>query len=195
MAAMVLLRGAAFLAFFYTASSAPYFLEADEFAETLKVEDDMSRVMSRTISQNDRNLWLKKGESVTMKFCLDVEAFVKIRNIFWANDGWLDTIVIKINDKPIGNFSTNDNSNWGELWNTLSESGPVGDEINLPSGEHTLTLEVPEADFYGVEIDKVILEVDGMLTDQGLACIDAKDEADDLDVGDMKTEDKTGHDC
>ncbi|XP_067682579.1 uncharacterized protein [Haliotis asinina] len=194
MAATGLLFGAALFSIFFTVSSAPYYLEADEFAEKMLLEDE--RVISRSNSKNDYNLLLKKGERVTMKFCLNVEAFVKVRNICWANDGWLDTVVVKINDKTIGNFSTNDNSNWGELWNKLYESGPVGDELNLPSGQHSLTLEVPEADTYGLEIDNVILEVDGKLADQGLACIDATDdtETDVKDVADENKDDDNGYD-
>jgi hypothetical protein len=82
---------------------------------------------------------------------------LQVLNVVYTNDGLSDTITLYIDGQNVGSFDTKAQSNHGHLWNEPVSSGPIGEEVYLSSGDHTVKLTVTKMGKYGIEIDRTIL--------------------------------------
>ena len=84
---------------------------------------------------------------------------VEVLSVQYSNDGFSDTVDLVLNGTTIGSFRTEAVSREGEWWNVFKSSGTIGNPLSLFADEYTLKLVVRSADEDGVDIDKVILQL------------------------------------
>ena len=75
------------------------------------------------------------------------------------------TVVINwdsyFNDHRLGSYEiTNTENDNGEKWNRFKCSGEIGKPDSLSEGKHKIVVAGEKVDFYGVELDYVLLELD-----------------------------------
>ncbi|XP_046584775.1 uncharacterized protein LOC124291746 [Haliotis rubra] len=135
-------------------------LEAEAFAGKLEA----NRTIFRSEASNVRNVLLYMDESIDMTFCLGSDDTILIENIYYSNDGSEDLFVLELDGKIIADVSGTTGTDFGNKWNTISETGRVGEKMSVGSGEHTLRVLVDaqdrsKDDGYGAELDRVVLDV------------------------------------
>ncbi|XP_067670926.1 uncharacterized protein [Haliotis asinina] len=135
-------------------------LEAESFAGKL----DPNRTIFRSEASNVRNVLLYMDESIDMTFCLGSEDTIQIENLYYSNDGTEDRFVLELDGKIIADVTGTTDSDFGNKWNTISETGRIGEKISVGSGAHTLRVVVDaqdrsKDDGYGAELDRVVLDV------------------------------------
>ncbi|XP_067659872.1 uncharacterized protein [Haliotis asinina] len=117
------------------------------------------RLMPRSNATNLQNVWMFQGEGLVLNLCLENPAVVSLEDFIYSNDGWQDAVLVSIDNKPLGEVKTHDTSFEGELWNIFSGTGPLGEQVSLQEGAHTLKVSVTQADKWGVELDALVLRV------------------------------------
>ena len=115
--------------------------------------------MYRSAASNDRTVWLHKGETIVLSLTTEGPCSMRIKNAVYSNDGNSDRVSIRVNGIYLGQFRTRSKSNWGYLWNVFLSTGPIGNTIVLSTVTHTIKIVADYTDYYGVEIDKLILEM------------------------------------
>ena len=84
---------------------------------------------------------------------------LRVLNVEYTNDGRSDTLALYVDGQLVRSFDTKAQTNHGHLWNEPVTSGPIGDEIILSTGNHTIKLVATTVDEYGIEVDRIILEL------------------------------------
>ncbi|XP_046329125.2 uncharacterized protein LOC124112956 [Haliotis rufescens] len=102
---------------------------------------------------------ISQGESLIFQICLMKETNVTFRDIVFSNDGGPDRVVVTFDNIVVGEFNTASGTDFGRLWNVFRYTGTLG-SIMAGSGIHRLVLRAETADFWGVEIDRVVMEID-----------------------------------
>lgn len=136
----------------------------------IEIEDfsdfDVSKIMRRSGASTSRTVLLFQGQTIKYKICIDTAIIIDIQELVYSNDGKSDFIVIKIDDKIIGSFSTMAVSSFGRAWNNFKTSGIIGKGIRLDSGVHEVEISVVSADSFGVELDYMTFSVETLLPDK-----------------------------
>ncbi|CAC5413946.1 unnamed protein product [Mytilus coruscus] len=145
----------------------------------IEIEDfsdfNVSYIMRRSAASTTRSVLLFQGQTVKYKICIDTAITIDIQELVYSNDGKSDLIVIKIDDKIIGSFSTMPVSGHGLEWNNFRTSGIIGKGIRLDSGIHEVEISVVSADKFGVELDYMSFSVETLLPDQDpFKCVSSK---------------------
>ncbi|XP_071131336.1 uncharacterized protein [Mytilus edulis] len=145
----------------------------------IEIEDfsdfDVSKIMRRSGASTSRTVLLFQGQTIKYKICIDTAIIVDIQELVYSNDGKSDFIVIKIDDKIIGSFSTVAVSSNGRAWNNFRTSGIIGKGIRLDSGVHEVEISVVSADSFGVELDYMTFSVETLLPDKDpFKCVSKK---------------------
>ncbi|VDI16983.1 Hypothetical predicted protein [Mytilus galloprovincialis] len=145
----------------------------------IEIEDfsdfDVSKIMRRSGASTSRTVLLFQGQTIKYKICIDTTIIIDIQELVYSNDGKSDFIVIKIDDKIIGSFSTMAISSNGRAWNNFKTSGIIGKGIRLDSGVHEVEISVVSADSFGVELDYMTFSVETLLPDkEPLKCVSKK---------------------
>ncbi|XP_067663871.1 uncharacterized protein [Haliotis asinina] len=117
------------------------------------------QVGRQTNASQNKTAHLSQGESLIFNICLMKETNVTIRDVVFSNDGEADRVVVSFDNIVIGEFNTTAGTDFGRLWNVFYYTGPLG-SIMTGSGIHRLELRAVTADFWGVEIDRVVVEID-----------------------------------
>ena len=115
--------------------------------------------MFRSAASNDRTVWLHRGETIVLSLTTEGPCSMRITNAVYSNDGNSDRVSIRVNGVFLGQFRTRSKSNWGYLWNVFLSTGSIGNTIALSIGTHTIKIVADYTDYYGVEIDKITLEM------------------------------------
>lgn len=113
--------------------------------------------MYRSEASGDITVLLKESGYIRYEFITSSNCTLNIQNVAYSNDGTGDTISLFLNNTSIGSFTSLGRTGGGHRWNVIQNSGPVGNEVGVTNGGHTLTLEVVSADDYGVELDTLTL--------------------------------------
>ncbi|XP_046584991.1 uncharacterized protein LOC124291638 [Haliotis rubra] len=135
-------------------------------ATLISIEAETSRgehvVRNRDNASNGKTVLLKEGDVLAYRFCLlrSTQAFLK--DVVFSNDGNQDHVSITLDQEIIGSFTTESKSGHGSLWNVMKRSGKMGTR-SLEGGIHRLKMKVIESDEYGIEIDKILIEIDDPL--------------------------------
>ena len=115
-------------------------------------------------TSNKLTVRLNEDQYIIWGFVTESSCMLQVLNVEYTNDGLSDTITLYVDGQLVGSFDTRAQSNNGHLWNEPVTSGPIGDEIMLSTGNHTIKL-VTRMDEYGIEVDRIIL---------ALTCTDRK---------------------
>ena len=103
---------------------------------------------------------LKKNESRILSFALEGTARYEFK-VQYSNDGATDNVRIDIDGEFVGLFITEDTrpagGGPGTGWNEFKVSPVIG-YVNVAPGQHSITITIKDADYYGVEIDMVMLK-------------------------------------
>ena len=123
----------------------------------------------RIVDQNRRY-------SVNIRLCVSPNppfrnVTIQVENIRYSNDGPSDTLFLQINNRPIrnGTFRTFESWGGGHEWNVFHNTGPIGKPIDLPEGEHTLSLQAV-TDRWGVEYDRIAINAENQNELVALLC-------------------------
>ena len=118
-------------------------------------------VVRRSDASNFRAVSSGKGDIFRFQFCLTSAGRVRIDDIRYSNDGYSDTFVLlNVDGKEIAKIETVQRFRQGTGWNDFVSLDKPLDYFVSSAGMHTLSLQVLEADMFGVEIDNVVLSVD-----------------------------------
>ena len=120
---------------------------------------DGGHTMYRSRASGGLTVWLKEGESLSYQMHFDVSCSIRLSYIRYSNDGSEDTVQVFINDTLLGSFETSGYSNYGYNWNRFYIRRGFSDGKLLLHSQYLLNLFVPEADFYGVEIDLIAMKL------------------------------------
>lgn len=123
------------------------------------------RLKYRKNAEDLATIWLFKDEELHIYFHMANDAVIDVLDVRYSNDGGIDTIVLSLDDKQLGEFKTVQHFGWGDLWNMFESSGPLGGHQHIKAGEHKLTISIIEGDKYGVEIDYIRFNVHGSTVD------------------------------
>lgn len=106
------------------------------------------------------------NRTYTVELTLCIEPYIDgqnttvfVHDVLYSNDGPSDNVYIMIDNNEIGNFTTREKWLSGYKWNVFRNAGRVGQPVVLAPGKHILELEV-ETDYYGVELDRIIINAD-----------------------------------
>lgn len=165
---------------FRTAVLAFYFSLTNSELITLEAEDGSynGSQMYRSAASGKATVLLAALQSVTNMFTTESSCFVAIHDVAYTNDGGSDMVEVYIDDILIGSFRTISASNHGINWNVIRKTGMIGEKKQVNSGSHKLLLKAANTDTYGVELDKITLNLINCtvclnvtsLTTDGLKC-------------------------
>ncbi|MBV5308522.1 glucoamylase family protein [Chromatium okenii] len=114
-------------------------------------------IKMRSAASGQKTVWLKANQTRTLSFTSTCSSYIATVQYSNDNNGFLETIELKADGKPMGSFEAQDTGNWGSGWNVFLTSRLLG-PLGFSKGNHRLTLTVSGGDGYGVEIDKVTLQ-------------------------------------
>ena len=108
-------------------------------------------------TSNKLTVRLSEGQYIIWAFVTESSCMLQVLNVEYTNDGLSDIIALFVDSQNIGSFVTKSQSDHGHLWNEPVSSGPIGKEITLSSGDHTIKSAATKMDKYGIEVDKLTL--------------------------------------
>ena len=118
-------------------------------------------VVRRSDASNFRAVSSRAGDIFRFQFCLSSASRVRIDDIRYSNDGHSDTFVLlNIDGKEIAKIETVQKFRQGNGWNDFVSLDKPLDYFVAEAGMHILSLQVIEADIFGVEIDNIVLSID-----------------------------------
>lgn len=111
------------------------------------------QVMTRSAASGGQTVLLRDGESRTLSVKVPERAQYGL-NVRYSNDnsGPLEVVDVSVDGALVGQFSPKDTGDRGEGWNIFEESEVIG-PLDLPPGDHQLTLAIRDGDGFGVELD------------------------------------------
>lgn len=108
-------------------------------------------------TSNKLTVRLSEGQYIIWGFVTESSCMLQVLSVEYTNDGLSDTITLYVDGQKVGSFDTKSQSDHGLLWNEPVSSGPIGNQITLSSGDHTVKLAATKMDKYGIEVDRVTL--------------------------------------
>ena len=117
------------------------------------------RTMPRSAASGGYNVWLHQSQYIRHTFTTTAQCSVSIFDVYYSNDGSSDTLEFKINRNYVTSFRSVSHTSYGNFWNVILQSGSLGSPARLDPGTHQLEVRAARADSYGVEIDRVVLQL------------------------------------
>ena len=133
---------------------------------TLEAENGVGgKQMYRLAASGGIDVLLMKGQTISEKILLhdtytNNTCVLKLLNVVYSNDGIGDDVTVSANNIQLGSFKSDAKSGSGERWNSFRNVMGFSTELEVIVGEYNITVEVMEADEYGIEIDTLTLLVD-----------------------------------
>ena len=139
-----------------------------QFTCTMSLEAESGRggtEMHRSFASGKRTALLREGEEIIFELQLhisDVECSMELVSLTYSNDGDGDIVEVFINKHLIKSFESYAESNNGSNWNKFRTKTVFSSKstVSISNGLSTLRVLAANADSYGVEIDKLSLELD-----------------------------------
>ncbi|KAL3877040.1 hypothetical protein ACJMK2_034796 [Sinanodonta woodiana] len=156
---------AIFLVRLVAIQSSPDVLEAEN-----AVFFEGKQVIPRSEASGQATLKMKKGQTVSIEFCLMMHSEIEVHNVWYSNDGESDLITITVDNKKMGEVLTEPLYKDGAGWNIFKPSETLDHFIYLSEGRHQLSLYIEKGDEYGVEIDKIELFLHNGKEEHSLDC-------------------------
>ena len=116
-------------------------------------------VLERDRASNEHTVLLTQEDSIEEKFRVVNTHTVEVTGVYYSNDGESDNITVSIDGRLIGTFETKEKYGEGFIWNRFRDTGILQNKLIILPGDHKLRLFVNSSDLNGVEIDKILLEV------------------------------------
>ena len=85
---------------------------------------------------------------------------VQLLSVTYSNDGFMDSIQVSLDGILLGSFQTYASSSGGENWNTFRTQRGFVSKVQLHDSQFVITVDALNTDEYGVEIDKISLQLD-----------------------------------
>ena len=122
--------------------------------------------MPRSWASGNSAVHLEQGEKILLTFVLEsATCNLSLRGVTYSDDGLSDTVEVLINNTLIGYFHTFAKSNSGYEWNNFQTQLQISVNeskatVRAHSGQlNMLEVLAHETDKYGVEIDRLSLEL------------------------------------
>ena len=115
----------------------------------------------RSNASNYITVLLHKKEAITFHLNITTTenvCLIQVKNIVYSNDGNIDHVCVLFDRVSFGCFRTRSKSNNSHLWNTFISTGTIGNINTLSTGIYMMKIIANYTDYYGVEIDKIMLE-------------------------------------
>ena len=113
--------------------------------------------MHRSEASGGIAVQLLKGEAIN--YHLNFNCTIQLLNVRYSNDGIGDTIEVTINGRLLGSFKSFAETGKGDNWNIFRKETNFTIHLLLFESEAEIKVTAVEADEYGVEIDKLSLQV------------------------------------
>ena len=127
----------------------------------IEAETSSGEHKCRSNASNERTLRLEQGEKMEVSFTISENCHVSVKNCCYSDDNSGDELGFFFNDHHLGNYEiTNTENDNGEEWNKFKCSGEIGKPYSLSQGKHEIVVAGEKVDYYGVELDYVLLELD-----------------------------------
>ena len=130
-------------------------------------------IFQRDGTSNKLTVRLSEDQYIIWGFVTESSCILSVLNVVYMNDGLSDTCNITVyvdGGQLVGSFDTRAQSH------LPVSSGPIGEAV-MSSGDHTIKLTATNMNEYGIEIDRMTLEMlctNGMSTSDG-ACPNAQE--------------------
>ena len=134
----------------------------DDCPVTLEAENGVGgEEMQRSEASGNLAVLLKGDEKIAFYIALTSECDVNLYSLRYSNDGSSETVQVSINDTLIGSFRTLASSNYGHNWNIFYTETIFQSKATLKahSGSYIIEVFSRDTDKYGIEIDKVSLQL------------------------------------
>ena len=128
---------------------------------TLKAENGVGgKQMYRSRASGGISVLLYEGQTITEIILIhntNDECSLKLQNVVYSNDGISDDVTVSINGTKLGSFKSEPRSEQGEGWNNFQVRAGFSTEEKLTDSLYNISLDVTQADEYGIEIDTLTL--------------------------------------
>ena len=155
---------------FGTTSGSKFILEAEDAIVNGRLASH--NIVPRSKASNQKSVISREGDVFKFEFCLPSARKVHIDDVRYSNDGHSDTFVLlAVDNQRIATIDTVQRYWDGRGWNDFISLDKPLEFFIQNEGKHTLTLEIIKADSFGVEMDNVVLTVDGEIDVDLFRCI------------------------
>ena len=113
------------------------------------------KVMDRKDASNTATVWLRRGQYISVHFNTKDAANITVSDVTYANDGDDDVMDVYLGGSFLGSFKLIN----GNSWAIIQHSGQVGSNVNIDKGGHILRLVARTSDWYGLEVDTIVLDI------------------------------------
>ena len=106
---------------------------------------------------------LLEGETISyqMDFAFtDNTCTLQLLSVTYSNDGPSDRVQVSLDTTSLGSFQTFASSNGGKNWNIFRTQNGFTSKVKLSYSRFMITVDALETDDYGVEIDKISLQLE-----------------------------------
>ncbi|KAL3877026.1 hypothetical protein ACJMK2_034782 [Sinanodonta woodiana] len=121
---------------------------------------DSERFIFRSRASSHMIIHLFKGDILKLDMCTGKATNVSIHDIVYSNDGNSDLVNITTDRKEFVSFYSVQGSDWGHLWNEFHHVNASGSNTTMSAGSQSMYIYIQEADCYGIELDKIEVELD-----------------------------------
>ena len=111
--------------------------------------------MMRSEASDGLTVLIQLEDELRHSMTIESNCSIGVGNVRYSTDGpESNTVNIILYNTNLGSFNTVSQAGNGHLWNVFKDSGPVGQQLQLPPGHYNLVLELlVSVDDIGVEID------------------------------------------
>ncbi|XP_046542609.1 uncharacterized protein LOC124252645 [Haliotis rubra] len=112
----------------------------------------------RSEASGHQSVLLYQGESILFSICFMRRTNLTVKDVVFSNDGQSDNVGVGLDNVAIGSFRTHRHDTGGRSWNKFYHSGELG-SIGVGAGINRLSIYANETDRWGLEIDRVVIEI------------------------------------
>ena len=128
-------------------------------------------LITRMTASGNKSVHMYTGDTILLKICPKQQLDISIDKIYYSNDGPEDRVLVHVDDVFVGTLQIEAaNLGWGRFWNEFKDSGPIGSNFSVSPGEHVIKLTAELTDFYGTELDKILLATSKNINDYEFWC-------------------------
>ncbi|XP_046329123.2 uncharacterized protein LOC124112954 [Haliotis rufescens] len=127
---------------------------------TLEAEDSKGQHIRnyRSKASGYQSVLLYQGSSILLSICFIQTTNLTVKDVVFSNDGHSDNVSVGMDNFAIGSFRTRRHDTGGQSWNIFYHSGELGSTI-VTGGMHRLSIYANDTDRWGLEIDKIVIEI------------------------------------
>ena len=128
-------------------------------------------LMKRPHASGNRSVHMYEGDNIKIKICPSEPVGITIDRMLYSNDGPKDLFTVHIDRKKVGTFTAERaDFGYGSFWDVFKNSSKIGSVVSLTPGEHIIKITAESTDFYGTELDKIVLRTDTNINEYSFWC-------------------------